>query len=139
MAADLEKVFAFFCDAHNLEKITPESLRFRIIEQTTSTIEEGTEFEYALNIHGMPVRWRSRIVDWKPNEQFVDIQLKGPYKRWHHTHTFEKVENGTRVTDVVRYQLRGGKIADFLVGWWVKRDVAKIFAYREQYIASFFI
>ncbi|MCB0271817.1 MAG: SRPBCC family protein [Bdellovibrionales bacterium] len=132
------EVFAFFCDAKNLERITPPTLQFHILEQTTKNITQGTEFEYQLKIHGVPVRWRSKIIDWKPEEKFTDIQIKGPYKKWHHTHTFEEVESGTLMTDTVLYQLRGGRLIDLLAGWWVKKDVAKIFSYREQVIQNYF-
>jgi hypothetical protein len=86
--ASVEKVFAFFSDAQNLERMTPPWLRFKILSQSTPQIQLGTEFEYSLRIKGVPVRWRSRIDELAPNQSFVDIQLKGPYSKWHHTHTF---------------------------------------------------
>jgi len=134
-----DEVFAFFSDAKNLERITPPTLGFTIVKQSTFEIQEGTEFDYALKIHGVPMKWRSRIIDWKPNEQFVDIQLSGPYAQWHHTHTFKDVEGGTQMSDIVRFRLRGGAIGHALVGWWVQKDVARIFAHRKKVIHELFL
>lgn len=128
------EVFAFFSDAKNLERITPSNLSFKILKQSTPNIQEGTVFDYQLRIHGVPIKWQSQIIDWKPDQAFVDIQLKGPYAQWHHTHTFKDVNGGTQVKDRVRYQLRGGAIGDALIGWWVKKDVSRIFAYRQKVI-----
>ena len=49
----------------------------------------GTLIEYRLRLHGIPIRWRTKIVVWEPPHRFVDVQLSGPYRLWHHTHDFE--------------------------------------------------
>ena len=46
--APIEKVFDFFSNAKNLEVLTPPFLQFKILEQTTSTIQKGTIFTYQL-------------------------------------------------------------------------------------------
>lgn len=53
-------------------------------------LNRPTLFTVPKTLHGIPVRWQSKITDWKPNKKFSDIQLKGPYKHWHHTHEFEE-------------------------------------------------
>lgn len=136
--APIEKVFAFFSDAQNLERMTPPWLRFKILSQSTPQIQLGTEFEYSLRIKGVPVRWRSRIDEWAPNQSFVDIQLKGPYAKWHHTHTFRTENGGTRMEDIVLYRLPFGLMGDALMGWYVSRDVKEIFEYRAKIMDQIF-
>ena len=125
-----DAVFAFFAEPRNLEAITPPWLRFRIIEQSSVQIEEATELTYRLRIHGIPVTWRSRIAEWFPNERFVDVQLKGPYSKWHHTHSFHDHSTGTLIRDRVLYRLPLGRLGHWIGGRFVASDVKKIFDYR---------
>jgi ligand-binding SRPBCC domain-containing protein len=131
-----EAVFAFFSEPRNLEAITPPWLRFRIVGQSTAQVGEGTELTYRLRIRGFPVTWRSKIEEWRPNDRFVDIQLEGPYARWHHTHTFHDSGSGTLIRDRVLYRLPLGRLGDWVGGRWVASDVSKIFAYRAAKTAA---
>jgi uncharacterized protein len=130
----LEKLFPFFAEAGNLEDLTPASLNFRILSVNPPTIQTGTLIRYALKIHGVPVKWLTRIESWSPPHSFVDNQLKGPYSLWHHTHDFEKLGQGTLMVDTVRFRLPLGFLGETVAGWWVRGDVAKIFDYRREVI-----
>lgn len=132
----LEKTFIFFCDEKNLEKITPPLLNFKVLDKSTSKLMKNTIINYKLKIHGIPTRWQTLISDWDPPHRFVDTQLKGPYKKWHHTHNFKPVLGGTLMTDEVRYRLPMGWLGRFFGHWLVKKDVKKIFAYRRQVISQ---
>ena len=132
------EVFPFFADAHNLERITPPFLHFRVVAVTPPAIEEGTQIEYRLRLHGVPLRWISRIESWQPGRQFVDRQLRGPYALWHHTHEFEAAAEGTLMRDRVRYAVPFGAVGELVAGRFVARDVAAIFAYRRRKIGEIF-
>lgn len=128
-----EEVFQFFSEARNLEAITPKWLRFEVLTPAPITMRSGTLIDYRIRIHAMPVRWRTEIVEWKPPHRFVDVQLRGPYSLWHHTHTFEERDGGTLCSDEVRYWPRGGRLMDWL---FVRRDVERIFAFRRERMKS---
>ncbi len=134
----VEKVFPFFADAKNLEALTPPWLNFRVLNKTTLSMQTGTLINYKLAVHGVPLRWQSVIEDWVPNKRFVDRQVKGPYSHWHHTHTFTPHAEGTLMTDVVEYRVPGGALGQLLAGWYVKRDLSKIFEYRRQKVEVLF-
>ena len=129
-----EQVFAFFSDPTNLEKITPTFLRFRVLGVTTPEIGTGTLIDYALRLHGIPLRWQSRIEAWAPHQMFVDAQTRGPYRLWQHTHEFEAVDGGTVMRDRVRYQLPFGAFGDLFGNWLVQRDLQAIFDIRRTRI-----
>lgn len=107
-----------------------------MINQTTPEIRENTEFTYRLRVHGIPLTWVSRISEWVPGERFVDEQIRGPYASWHHTHTFEEIEGGTRIGDRVRYRLPLSPISDWIAGRFVASDIEKIFDFRRRRIAE---
>lgn len=133
-----ERVFSFFSDPANLEKITPTFLHFRVLSASTPRPAEGTLIDYALSLHGLPMRWRSRIEEWVPNRKFVDVQLRGPYRLWHHTHEFEPLDGGTLIRDRVRYQLPFGALGDVFGGFLVRRDLDAIFDFRRRRIQELF-
>ena len=127
-------VFAFFSEAKNLERITPPFVRFKITHQSTPDIQSGTLFDYRLKIRGIPIRWRTEILDWNPITSFVDTQLRGPYKVWHHTHRFYTFGNGTLCEDEVYFALPAVPLFAKLVMIIVKKDVKKIFDFRKKVI-----
>jgi ligand-binding SRPBCC domain-containing protein len=129
-------VFHFFSEARNLEAITPPWLRFEVLTPTPIEIRAGTLIDYCIRIHGIPIRWRTEISEWDPPHRFVDIQLRGPYSLWHHTHTFEARHSGTQCADHVRYRPRGGALLNWL---FVRRDVERIFAYRAKRLRELFL
>src|SRR3954463_7852349 len=83
------EVFPFFADARNLEAITPAWLAFEVTTPAPIAMGPGTLIAYRLRLHGVPVRWLTRIEEWVHGRRFVDAQLSGPYRLWHHTHEFE--------------------------------------------------
>lgn len=134
----LDEVFAFFSNAANLGEITPPWLGFRMLTPGGVPLAVGTELRYRLSWHGVPVSWTTRIRRWEPPTRFVDIQLSGPYKLFHHTHRFEAADGGTRMTDVVRYRLPLGCLGRAVNTLKVRRDLERIFDYRRERIGALF-
>ena len=136
--ASLETVAAFFADAANLEAITPPWLNFRVRSMSTPLIANGTKIRYRLSLHGVPLRWESLISEWTPPLGFVDEQVLGPFKSWHHRHTFEALAGGTLVTDCVQFKVPLGTVGALTAGFLVAHDVRRIFSYRRAAIARHF-
>ena len=134
----IAEVFAFFSEAANLGEITPPWLGFHMLTPGGVPLAEGSELRYRLSWHGVPVRWTTRIRRWDPPLRFVDVQLHGPYKLWHHTHRFAASAGGTRMTDVVRYRLPLGSLGRIANALKVRRDLERIFDYRRERIAALF-
>ena len=128
-----EDAFAFFADARNLERITPPWLRFRIVE-APDELREGALLRYRLRLFGVPISWRTEIVAWDPPRGFVDVQRRGPFRLWEHTHRLTPVAGGTAIYDHVRYRLYlgplGALVRRLLVRGWVER----IFDYRAELV-----
>ncbi len=130
------KVFEFFADARTLEAITPAFLHFSILPPVPSELREGSCIDYRLSLFGVPFRWRTRIAAWQPGVRFVDVQERGPYAMWHHTHRFTDVEGGTRVDDRVEYCLPLGPLGEVAHPLMVRRTLGRIFDHRRERIEA---
>lgn len=138
VAARRADVFPFFADAANLERITPAFLGFRIVTPLPIEMRAGTLIDYRIKLSGIPLRWRTRIESFEPDDRFVDVQLKGPYALWRHTHTFRDVPGGTEVGDRVEYALPFGVLGRIAHRVMVARQLQTIFDHRACVMAEMF-
>lgn len=132
----LDETFAFFSDARNLEVITPPFLGFEIRTPLPIEMREGALIEYRLRLMGVRMPWLTRIASWRPGESFVDVQLRGPYARWEHTHRFRPERGGTRVEDEVRYEVPLAPLSEPVRALFVRPTVERIFRHRHAAIAA---
>ncbi len=132
------EVFAFFADAHNLERLTPDFLGFEILTPRPIEMKPGALIDYSLRLYGLPVNWKTRIEVFEPETRFVDTQLEGPYRYWRHLHEFEDVEQGTRMRDVVNYEIPFGLLGTVARALFVRGTLERIFGYRRQAITGIF-
>jgi ligand-binding SRPBCC domain-containing protein len=134
----VEEVFAYFADPANLNDLTPPSLHFRIVTPCPIEMRVGALIDYRLRVHGLPIRWRTAITHYNPPHSFTDEQVRGPYKRWVHLHTFTPTTrdgvNGTQMVDRVDYALPAwspGIVNSFVHRAFVAPDLTRIFEYRR--------
>jgi len=133
----IDRAFAFYADEHNLEPLTPPWLHFEVMTPRPIEMGADTLLEYRLRLHGVPIRWRTRIDSWEPPTRFTDFQEKGPYKLWEHTHSFEPDgEAATVIHDRVRYAIPFGPLGSLAHALFVRRDLERIFDFRRDAIAS---
>jgi ligand-binding SRPBCC domain-containing protein len=132
----VDDMFAFFSAIDNLERITPPWLHFRILDPRPDRLTAGARLEYSLTLHRFPIRWTTAIDEWEPPHRFTDFQMRGPYSIWQHTHTFEPVNGGTLMTDVVRYAIPYGPLGSLAHVAFVRRDLRRIFDYRRDAVAA---
>lgn len=126
----IDEVFDFFADAANLNQITPAWVCFEILTELPIAMNVGTLIDYRIKIRGIPVRWQTEITAWDPPFRFVDEQRRGPYRRWHHEHTFIEQDGGTIIRDVVDYAVTGWIFEPLIHKTLVQPDVKRIFEHR---------
>lgn len=132
------EVFAFFEDASNLARITPDFLGFEILTPSPIRMQPGTLIDYRIRLFGIPLRWRTEIELYERGKRFIDRQLSGPYRLWRHTHEFREVPEGTEMTDHVEYAIGFGPFGAAAHALFVKRTLARIFDYRAKEIVRLF-
>jgi NADH dehydrogenase len=138
IARPIDQVFTFFAEPRNLGRITPSSMGFEFLT-TDHDLRDGLEIDYRIRpLLGIPLTWRTRIDDVAAPHRFHDVQLRGPYRRWEHRHTFEAVDGGTIVRDEVEYEVPFGPLGDLVNKLVVRGELERIFQHRAETIRTVF-
>lgn len=137
---DLQRCWNFFSDPGNLKVITPHYLRFEIHDGYRETpAYAGQIISYTLYpLFGIPVNWMTEISHVEAPHYFIDVQLIGPYRVWHHEHRFVSLSGGVEVIDTVHYQLPFGPIGKLVNRLKVKRQLEAIFEFRRKKLQELF-
>jgi ligand-binding SRPBCC domain-containing protein len=160
IAVPLPKVFVFFADPHNLPRIMPPSQGAKILKLNLvpprfpeaarppgleRMAGAGTEINFKFRVFPyIPIheRWTALITEFSFNEYFCDIQKQGPFKSWHHTHTFEPKtvdgREGTMVSDEVEYEVGFGLVGRVLEAMIFQRMMSAIFEHRQKALEKLF-
>ena len=138
IAAPLPEVFAFFSNPANLARMTPPWLAFRIHGAAPDTLAEGRRLEYRIRWSAFSIRWVTRITKWRAPFEFEDIQEKGPYAAWIHTHRFVESDGVVVMDDHVDYALPFGPLGRLVHRLRVRRQLEQIFDFRRRAIEEIF-
>lgn len=131
----MDEAWQFFSSPGNLSLITPSHMGFRITSGTPAAMYPGQIITYKVSpFRGYTTNWVTEITHVSDNIFFVDEQRFGPYKIWHHEHHFEKQGEGIVMTDRVYYRLPFGILGRIMHALFVKRQLAGIFLFREEYL-----
>lgn len=136
----LEKAWDFFSDPKNLQEITPRELNLVITNQLFgSKMYPGQMITYRVKpLLGIPMNWCTEITHVAEGKFFVDEQRFGPYALWHHQHHFERVAEGTLMTDIVHYAIPLGILGRMMHPIIVRKKLKEIFDYRFQKVEQLF-
>ncbi|SNY99716.1 SRPBCC family protein [Flagellimonas pacifica] len=133
------KAWDFLKNPKNLKEITPEHMGFRILSGSDKKMHPGQIIQYKVSpFPGISTKWVTEITHMEENSYFVDEQRFGPYALWHHKHFIEEVEGGVQMEDIIDYKLPLGILGQLMHPILVKKQLIKIFKYREQKLAELF-
>jgi ligand-binding SRPBCC domain-containing protein len=135
----IEEAWDFFSNPANLATITPDDMNFEVLDEMPAQMYEGMLVRYKVSpFKGLRLNWTSEITNIKHHEYFIDEQIEGPYKYWHHEHHFKKTATGVELKDLLYYQMPLGKFGRLMHQPLVRKKLYAIFAYRQQKIESMF-
>ncbi len=137
--ASITEAWDFFSNPNNLAALTPKSMNFLVTSEPIENIYEGQIITYKVSpILGIPMKWVTEITHVKPPFKFIDNQLIGPYKLWHHQHHFKPVPEGTLMTDIVYYSVSPFHLGGITDQLFIRKQLNNIFDYRHEHIEKLF-
>ena len=132
IAASPDRVFAFHESPGALRRLAPPWERLEL-ESGGESIRPGSRVVLRTRFGPIPLRWVAEHVEYQPPHRFADVQLSGPFARWHHRHEFlDDGRGGTILRDVVDYELPMGALGRWLGGGLVRSKLARMFEYRHE-------
>jgi ligand-binding SRPBCC domain-containing protein len=136
----MEEAWEFFSSPHNLSKITPPHMGFKILYTSGGErMYQGQLIRYHVAVlPGIQVHWVTEITHVAEPHFFVDEQRGGPYALWHHQHHFRQVPGGVEMTDEVNYAIPYGILGRFAHWLFVEKQVNTIFDYRNKVLKQMF-
>ena len=93
------------------------------------TIHDGDRVHLRVGVVGVPTDWLSEHTGFVRNAQFVDRMVRGPVRRWEHTHRFlADGPSGSVVEDTIDYDAPFGPVGELVV----QRTLPRLFAFRHR-------
>jgi len=135
----IKEAWDFFSNPKNLSEITPNYMGFNITIPIEDKMFEGQIIAYTVRpVLGISVRWITEIKHVDKPYSFVDEQRFGPYKFWHHRHTFREVEGGIEMTDLVHYSIPFVFFESMVNTFVVRKKLEEIFDFRYKVLDNKF-
>jgi len=136
--ASAADVYAWHASPAALERLTPPGERVKVIERSGG-IERGDRVVIQFGRWPFRRTWVAEHEDFQAERYFSDTQISGPFAYWKHTHIFEPDgPSACFLEDRVEYAVPFGALGRWVAGCYVRRRLAKLFAYRHQATAREF-
>ncbi len=136
IGASAETLYRWHIEPGALERLTPPGERLRVVSRTGG-IEDGARV--AFRVGPLRLLWVAEHSDVIPGRQFRDVQIRGPFRRWAHTHRFlADGPSACYLVDEIVYEFPFGRLGRFVAGRFVRRKIESLFDYRHRLTAEAF-
>jgi uncharacterized protein len=134
--APAEEVFRWHAEPGALERLTPPWGPLEVLERAPG-LRNGDRGVLRVRVGPFRVRWEFEHCDYVEGRQFRDVQIRGPFRRWSHTHRMTpEGPKSCRLEDRIEYELPLGFVGNLLGSWFVHEKLQKLFRYRHNVTAE---
>lgn len=134
-----EVIWDFYKNAHNMAEITPHPVRLELKPESEYIAREGVEFDFHIYYYGRFKRtWRVKHVNLVRPSLSETITQEGMTDMVQRCQTLTEVAGGTRIDELMRYQIPFKGIFTPLSAKYFRQLNSKVFLYRQQIIAKKF-
>ncbi len=125
-------VFAWHARPGAFQRLNPPWDPVELVSQS-GNIQDGDRLEISLRMGPFRRRWVAEHRHFIDGRQFQDVQIKGPFAEWEHTHTITPVDGfRCELRDEIRYQLPFGFLGQLCGGAFMRRMLEQLFVYRHR-------
>jgi ligand-binding SRPBCC domain-containing protein len=134
--ASIEVVFDLSLDIDAHLASMSESGERAVAGVTSGQLGLGETVTWRARHFGIPFTMTSKITAWERPRRFVDEQVRGPFRSFHHEHRFEALDGTTTMTDRIRFDAPLGPIGRLVERVVLGRYLHKLIAERGQYLKA---
>ena len=107
------------------------------IIDNTGGINNDDNSIFRIKLGPITFKWVAKHFGYIHNLQFQDKMIKGPFKKWIHTHSFiPQGENQCIIEDKIDYMPRFGKIGSKIIQKRIQNYLNQLFIYRERILVN---
>lgn len=130
--APAEFVFDWHTRPGAIERLTPPWQPMELVERQGG-VEDGARVIFDMVFGPFRKRWVAEHRDFERGIHFRDVQVKGPFAHWDHSHRIVPEGPGScMLVDHIRYALPGGNVGNWLGAGFVKSTLKAAFDYRHR-------
>lgn len=107
-----------------------------IVEQKGGINDDDISI-FQINLGPITLKWVAKHFGYIHNRQFQDKMIKGPFKKWVHTHSFIPQDpNQCIIEDKIDYMPRFGKIGSKIIQKRIQHYLNQLFLYRSRILVN---
>ena len=103
---------------------------------TSGLIGLGEQVTWKATHFGVPFKMTSRVIAMTAPDRFVDEQIKGPFREFHHEHRFERHGDGTLMIDIIDFTSPVGLVGRMVDQIVLERYMAKLIKERNDFLKT---
>jgi hypothetical protein len=131
MPVDAQTLYDWHARPGAFERLAPPWDDIRVLEKLGG-IEDGARLTMQIHQGPFHVTWEALHRDLIEGEQFVDEQVRGPFKKWEHVHRFEPSGDGSILRDHVEYELPFGWLGRLFGASKARQTLERMFTFRHR-------
>ncbi|SHO51333.1 TIGR01777 family oxidoreductase [Desulfopila aestuarii] len=126
-----KELYAFHSRPGALERLLPPWDGSEVLWKKGS-IAPGGKVLMKLKQGPLSINWEAHHIEEIPGRMFKDIQHRGPFSSFQHTHSFADTPHGAELTDTIKFALPFERILPSFATHQVTNTLTRIFTYREH-------
>lgn len=132
MPFSAEDAFDWHARSGAIERLTPPWVNIDLLSRKGG-LETGATVLMNMGKKPFQMAWHARHIEYEYGKMFRDMQEKGPFNSWVHTHLFHKEgPSNTLMEDRIDYKLPLHPLGNMFAGWYMEKELEKIFTHRHS-------
>jgi uncharacterized protein (TIGR01777 family) len=132
LSCSAEEAFAWHERPGALERLSAPWDTVEILSRKGG-IRDGDRIELKIGNGPFAKHWVAEHHDYRPPHQFADLQVRGPFASWDHTHLFRPIDQDhCELVDEIDYKLPYGFFGACAGGGYVASTLNSVFEYRHD-------
>lgn len=131
MPVPAEALFAWHERPGAFERLTPAWMPARVLGRFGG-IRDGARVSLAVPVGPLRTTWELEHRDYVAGRQFRDVQVRGPFAAWEHTHAMEPLgEAASVLEDRIRFRLPAPPFGELVAGAFTRERLARLLQWRH--------